>query len=211
MPALPAAAATLQVRLRGTIGASAVYNNVFHVKYNGAAPTNAQLATFASAVGNTWNTQLAPLVPTTSALTGVDVTDLTSPQAGQASVTLSHPGTRVGTSPSAQVTMVGSWQAQLRFRGGHFRQYWPFGVITDENTSTTWTTAFTTAAQAALENFRTGINALSVGTATCQMGGLSYFTAHALRPTPLFVAFDSVAVHNRIDTQRRRLGKEART
>jgi len=207
MPPLPPAASILLVRLKGTNGSSA-WNNVMHVRYSGAAPSSANLVTLANAIGNAWATSLAPLAPTVVTLREIDIADLTSPTAAVGSASMTHAGTRTGSGFTAQVAMVGSWIAALRFRGGHFRQYWPFGVQTDQGSITTWSSAFQTAAQAGLESFRVAINALSVGTATCQLVGLSYFTAHALRPTPLPVPIDAVVVHGRIDTQRRRLGKE---
>lgn len=207
MPALPPVASTLLCRLKGVNGPTK-WNNIFYIRYSGTQPTSADLTTLGGVVGNAWTTNLAPLANLNVSLTGVDLVDLTSPTAASASVTMSHAGTRAGPGFTAQVAMVGSWQANLRFRGGHFRNYWPFGVSTDVASIATWSTVFQTAAAAGLGAFRTAINASTTGTATNQLVGVSYHTAHALRPTPVVVPINAVAVHGRIDTQRRRLGKE---
>jgi hypothetical protein len=41
------------------------------------------------------------------------------------------------------------------------------------------------------------------------LGTISYHTGHAVRPTPLFREYINVAVHERIDSQRRRSGRES--
>jgi hypothetical protein len=41
------------------------------------------------------------------------------------------------------------------------------------------------------------------------LGTISYQTAHAPRPTPVFRAFGVPHVHERLDSQRRRSGKES--
>ena len=207
MPPLPAAASVIKVRLKGNKGGTP-WNNIFHVRYAGAAPTVAQLTTWAGVINTAWATNLAPLAFTNVTMQFVDTVDLSSATSAEASTAFTSVGTRAGSTFPAQVAMVGSWTANLRFRGGHFRNYWPFGVTADQFSMTNWTAAFITAAQSGLAAFRTAINGSSVGTAPVTMIGLSYFTQHALRPTPLPVDITGVLVHNRIDTQRRRLGKE---
>jgi hypothetical protein len=40
------------------------------------------------------------------------------------------------------------------------------------------------------------------------LGTLSFQTAHAVRPTPVFRPFGAAHVHERMDSQRRRSGRE---
>ena len=209
MVKLPDAPQCLKVQLAGLNG-SYKWMNVLHVKYSGPAPTAAQLDTFNQAVASAWNTNLASLAVTNVNLDQVISTDLTSNTSAQQTSSVNFPGTRVGSSFTAQVAMVGSWNAPLRYRGGHFRNYFPFGTQTDQATIATWTTTFTTAAAAGLNAFKNAINAMTIGSGTSTLIGLSYFTGHALRPQPLPVIISNAAVHPRIDTQRRRLGKEIR-
>jgi hypothetical protein len=70
---------------------------------------------------------------------------------------------------------------------------------------------------AAMTAFRTGLNATSIGGATVSMVGISYWTRPSpdvpkapsvLRPTPLVNPVVAERCGPRIDTQRRRLGRE---
>jgi hypothetical protein len=65
------------------------------------------------------------------------------------------------------------------------------------------------AAETAAATFRTGINSAVIATFTPILGTISYQSGHAARPTPLFRPFLVPKVHERVDSQRRRLGKEA--
>lgn len=207
MPPLPPASAVVKLRLLGLKGGMK-WNNILHVRYAGPAPTTAELDTWLGVISTAWQTNLAPLADTSCSLTGLDAVDLSSATAASGAFAVSVPGTRVGNSFPSQVAMVGSWPGNLRFRGGHFRTYWPFGVVTDQASANSWTTPFITAAVAGLRAFRTAINTSSIGTAPATLVGLSYRTQHAVRPVPLVVTINDAAVHGRIDTQRRRLGKE---
>jgi hypothetical protein len=58
-------------------------------------------------------------------------------------------------------------------------------------------------------NFLTGVQGVGVSGVNVNVGMVSYYHAHALRPTPLFYEFLGVRVHERLDSQRRRSGKES--
>lgn len=208
MPPLPPAAQCLKVRLVGT-KTSLTWNNVLHVRYAGPAPTATDLVTFGTAVGTLWNTAIAPICPADVTLTEVDVVDLTSATSAAGTASVTHAGTRVGSGLGGQVAVVTSWLQSLRYRGGHPRTYWPGGTGADLQDGGHWTGAAVTQFKAASEAFRVGMNALTVGTASVQLINLSYRTLNAPRPTPLPVIITGSDVHPRIDTQRRRLGKEA--
>jgi hypothetical protein len=207
MPALPPVANVLQVRLIGALG-NATWNNILHLQYSGQPPNSAALNTLAGQIATAWASNLASLAPTVCELTGMAITDLTSPTSASTAVTLATPGTRTGTAFSAQVAVVGSWVVNFRRRGGHWRTYLPFGVVADLLNQTQWVPTFAAAVQTGLAAFRTALNGMNVGGSPVTMVGVSYFDAHALRPTPLVLPIQGVAVHPRVDTQRRRLGKE---
>lgn len=209
MVQLPPVPQVLKVQFAGALG-SYKWMNIMHLRYSGAAPTAQQLDALNQQLGTAWATNLASLAFTGNILTEVITTDLTSNLSAQQQTTMNHPGTRTGSQFTAQVAMVGSWNAPLRYRGGHFRNYFPFGVQLDLQTIATWQTQFTTDAAAGLNAFRNQVNALTLGSGTVTMVGVSYFTGHALRPAPLVVNISSASVHGRVDTQRRRLGKEIR-
>jgi hypothetical protein len=208
MPPLPPAAQCLKVRYAGDAN-GAVWNCIFHVQYTGTPPTESELLTYALGVGSDWQLHIGPLCPIGTTLSHIQVTDLTSATAPTAETPMGVTGVRTGTALTAQVALVSSWHINRRYRGGHPRNYWPGGVQGDLVDSRHWTDIFVTEAQTAFEAWRAAINGRIVGTANGVLINLSYFTAHALRPVPLPTPIVSVTVHTRIDSQRRRLGKEA--
>lgn len=207
MPPLPPVPNVVLVRLKGTLSGS-VWNNIMHLQYTGAAPTVADLNTIGTSISTAWNTNFAPLATSAVTLTGIDLADLTNPAAAATSVTANVPGTRAGTAMAAQVCCVVSWVINVRYRGGHPRSYFPFGSNTDIQTVRTWTTAFVTAVNNGSTAFRTALNALTVSGTTYKMCTVSYVRNNAPRNPPIVFTIQSNVVHGRIDTQRRRLGKE---
>jgi len=208
MPALPPVQNVVQAQLNGTIG-NGKWSNTIYLQYTGTAPQVADLNTIATGITTAWNTNIAPLVPTTAALATINLADLTAPTAstlrGASAVAA---GTRAGTQMPNSAALVVSELCNLRYRGGHPRNYLPAGVIADVTTGSQWTTAFKTAALSGMRAYRTALNALTHGSTTYKWVAVSYSTAHAHRPTPLILTVNDVAIHGRVDTQRGRLGKE---
>jgi hypothetical protein len=207
MPPLPSAARVIKNRFVGTNGGYP-WNCIMHTQYAGSPPTSTDLATYGNALATLWNTNVAPLCATPVSLTSMELVDLSSVTSPSAVVTVSHPGTRVGQGFTAQVALVSSWHANIRYRGGHPRNYWPGGVVTDLSDPSLWSPASRAAFASAFEAFRAGINGTPVAGGTAVLVLVSYRTAHAVRPTPLVTNITSVTVHPRLDSQRRRLGKE---
>lgn len=207
MPPLPPAAQIVLVRLKGVFG-SQPWNVIQHLQYTGAAPAVADLQTLATSITTAWNTNYAPLCANGVNLTGIDLADLTNPAAAAASVTVSSAGTRTGTILPASTCIVVSWIINVRYRGGHPRSYYPFGVQADTATVRSWATTFVTSVNNASNAYRTALNALTVSGSTYKMAVVSYQHNNAPRPTPVPFTVQSNVTHQRIDTQRRRLGKE---
>jgi hypothetical protein len=208
MPPLPNAPNIVKVRLVGT-NQTTIWNNILHLQYTGPAPSVADCQTVADAVMSAWGASIKALVNVNADLERVDIVDLTSATTSEGSSSLVPIiGTRVGTDLAAQVAGVVSWSANLRYRGGHPRNYMPIGVTADVVGGKSWITAFQTEALAGARAFRTALNAVVHGTTTYKLVMLSYRTAHALRPTPLPITIQDAKFHGRLDTQRKRLGKE---
>lgn len=120
-----------------------------------------------------------------------------------------------GTDSSAalppQCAVVASWQIAARYRGGKPRWYIP-GVPSSALSASygagflsSWQTATETALKAFLASFQLG----SANSHEYSFGTISYETGHAPRVTPLFRFFTAVQLHGRLDSQRRRSGKES--
>lgn len=208
MAPLPDAANCILVRLSGTIQ-NGRWSNTFHLQYSGTAPQVADLTTLANGIAAAWTTNVAPLIPSTTALTGLVLADLTNRASAQANVPITAvPGTRTGTANTNSAACVVSWPINHRYRGGHPRTYLPAGVQADVSGGSQWTTTFKNLVQTNMAAFRTALNGLTTGTTTYKMIALSYhFNKQPLNP-PVAYTVAAPVVHGRVDTARLRLGKE---
>lgn len=207
MPPLPSVTNVVLFRLKGTYSGQP-WNNIFHLQYTGAAPSVADLQTIGTSIVSSWTTNIAQLCIASVVLTGVDLADLTNPAASAASITANVPGTRTGSIITTGSAVVSSWQINIRYRGGHPRTYWPAGVAADITSGRLLSAGAQTAFNAAFANWRASLNALTSGSTTYKMVIVSYQRNLAPRPTPLIFTVNGVTTHGRLDTQRRRLGKE---
>jgi hypothetical protein len=155
-------------------------------------------------------TNLAPLISSAASMTATTIVDLTTTSGLVGSNTNTAPGTGSATNNlPANVALVISEKIARRYRGGHPRMYLTGQLLINVSVQTNWTPAWVTTASTAAASWRTAINALSLTSMpTIQLVNLSYYTNHLLRPTPTVDVVTAMAVHSRIDTMRRRLGKE---
>lgn len=207
MPPLNPVGQALKVRLVGTFY-TRPWNNILHVQYSGSAPTSGQLITYCNSVSNAWSTNIAPICPTVVTLTLVQATDLTNAASASGESVVTVPGTLAGQPLSIQVALVISWSINLRYRGGHPRSYIPAGVVAETQSGNLWSDTFRATAAASGQSFLTAMNAISVAGSPSFMISVSYKTGNAIRPIPTKNPIVAALVHPRIDTQRRRLGKE---
>lgn len=208
---LPDAPFCVKIRLLGTQN-GVVWANILHARYAGGTIDTAACQALATTVRTAWNTNLAPLVHAFTVLKTVEVTDISTRTGAQGVDTVGSTGTQAGTPSSNQVALVGSLKIAQRYRGGHPRIYIPGMVTANITGGTTFTSTYITSMQTALRAIRTAINGSSAGGATWNMVAVSYFHkvggAEAYKiPPDIYVITDCV-VHTRVDTVRRRLGKE---
>ena len=196
------------VRLKGLVGTQP-WNNIYHLQYTGSAPSVADLQAVGTAIHNAWSTNFAPLAFTNVSLQGSDLADLTSPLASQVSNTFTFTGTRTGTALPNSTACVVSWQINVRYRGGHPRTYLTAGVAADiQAGGRLWTSAFVTSVNNAATAFRTALNSIAVSGSTYKMVSVSRTLDGAPRAQGVPYTINTNSVHGRVDTQRRRLGKE---
>lgn len=154
----------------------------------------------------------APQISNTTTLLSVTASDNTGgSEATGTSLGTGMPGTNSGAALPPQVAVCYSWQIAARYRGGKPRWYIP-GIpqtalitIGDSQLSSGYSTSSELAANSLLQSFNSAI----VLTHSLVLGTISYFSGGALRGTPLFRPFVSAKVHSRLDSQRRRSGKES--
>lgn len=141
MPPLPSQPNVLSVVLGWDVGADASVSTKLHFTYSGTAPANAVCATIATDIYGFAVSDLVPLVHPDNNLTGVIVTDLTSPTSGFGDHLAVTAGSRSGTPLAAGTAVLTNTKIPRRYRGGKPRNYWPFGIAEDLLTPTAWKTA----------------------------------------------------------------------
>lgn len=208
MPALPNAPRTLRIRLTG-LNQTTIFQHVQYVQYSIVPPLSADLSSFSASVATLWNSFMAPLMNTTVRLNLVETQDISSPTGAFGSSNIVQSGTRAGTPMPVQVAAVATWHVNYHWRGGHPRTYWPAGVQTDVVNGKTWATPFQTAMSSALASYISGMNAITVGGSPVGIfSAVRYFSNNALMGVPLVLPITASSFHTRVDTQRRRLGRE---
>lgn len=142
MPALPDVPGVLKVALSGTLFKGNEWLSRYYLSYTGTAPTVTQLGTFNAALITSFGTNLKSLMNNENSLTQVESIDLTSPTSAVATTSASVAGTRGTAILPAQIATVVSYEIARRYRGGHPRGYWPFGVETDLGQEQAWTPTY---------------------------------------------------------------------
>jgi hypothetical protein len=169
----------------------------------------ADVTAYANAFRGFWNTRFAPCVGPNTTYNTFEVADLASMTGAVFSNTTPVVGTHTQTQvPALSAACVVSWKVGLRFRGGHCRTYFPVANHTDITLGNTLNSTYTNLLQTSAAGFLTDVNGITSGTLVYALAMLSYFQHRALRPTPQPYLITGASVHQRLDTIRRRLGKE---
>lgn len=220
MPALPAVSKVVRTAFSGTTSVGGVWLSRTYWQYTGTAPTNAQLLTFDGVLDTSWNANIKSLHGNDTVLTQIESVDLSSSTGAVDVQAVNRQGTRAGTYIPAAAALVSSYKIGRRYRGGHPRGYWPFGMTGDVTAPTEWSGAFTAACL-------TGLNALVAsavgggwtGAGTISHVNVSYYqgftvvvnptTGRArnvptLRVTPVVDQVTGIQIQTSIGTQRRR-------
>ena len=184
--------------------------NGFYLQFTGTGPSQADMTALATAMNGIWNTRFAPLAVTNVSMTNLDVQDLSSDMGLIGVSSTVRAGTRTASTPlPASVAMVVSWKISRHYRGGHPRTYLTGFNGVDVQNGNTWVSGQITAVQAGMNSFITDVNALTYPTMPLiALASVSYWSNKVQRPTGVPTLISGAQVHSRVDTQRRRLGKE---
>jgi len=220
MPALPAAPGVLRVAIGMTIGGSSPGLSRFYIKYTGTAPTAAQLATFDAAVSSALATDLCPLMDSASTFVKIETTDLSSATGAVDVSAISHVGTRSGSGLPSQVAFVTSYEISRRYRGGHPRGYWRFGVEADVASGQAWTSGLVTSVNSDMATFMSAVTGAGwTGAGTLEQVNVSYYSGFhvvtnpitgrarnvpLVRSAPTVDVVSAISARSSIGTQRRR-------
>jgi hypothetical protein len=209
MPALPNASRVIKCIYSGTLG-GAKWANVFHVQAANTGLTGPDATILATGLIAAYDARLKALTTTTTQLTGCTVVDLTSTSGQTAAVGAAVSGTVAATNAlPANIALCASMKINRRYRGGHPRLYLTGQITSNTSNNTNWAGAWITGAGTAFTNWRSDVNALTTASSgIVTLVCLSYYADKVLRAIPQVDAIQSIVIHSRIDTQRRRLGKE---
>lgn len=187
--------------------------NVLHIRWSDNTNHSlADLTTLASTFDSQWTPVVQPILASTASQIGVTVTSLGG-DGLSASLVTSRPGTDSGEAIPPQCAVAITWKAAVFWRGGKPRTYCPF--VTENMTASSvgggsqLASAHTSALATRADTFITQMSLATIGGANPIVGFPSYFSKGAFRIPPIFFPFATAVVHDRMDSQRRRSGKES--
>jgi hypothetical protein len=120
-------------------------------------------------------------------------------------------GSMSGSVLPSQVATGVSWAIQQAYKGGHPRTYLPPPAQTALLSPRLFNPSFTSSVTGAANGFHADVNAIASGNfSDAHLGVVSFVHEKAWRSPPVFRDFSpgKAAVDQRIDTQRRRLGRD---
>lgn len=201
----------IQFNYTGTAGGlTFVAANVLHsLIAPGNLVTQALVSSLATSYKNAWSSNFPSSIASSWKLVNTTVTAVDgSGLQGQDNTNV--PGTATGLYPP-QCAVAITWKGAIPWRGGRPRTYLP-GVPTSATSGSSQSSALATSYTSALATsaiaFITTVNSFTIAGGSCTFGLISYYSRGAFRSTPLFVPLTTAVVHDRLDSQRRRSGKE---
>lgn len=211
MPALPDVPNCAKVIVAGSYGGR-TFNTILHCKLN-VAPGDfigqTDMDALATGLRLAYKNNILPLQANGFNLTTVEAVELLALGGLTSTASGSDPGgdSSTGNMPNSVAAVI-SWTEAAHYRGGHPRSY--IGGLKQTTAVNTfqWTGTFIAGLNAGATAFRAAVNAVG-GARPWQLGCVHYHGKVLTTPgVPVFLPFTGNAVHPRIDTQRRRLGKE---
>lgn len=214
--ALPPIVNVIKTILNWVGPAGRIAKTIWHIKTDGAGSTSTSDPAYLQAVANrvmtaAGSSSLAGVFSSAWTLQSVTCRDLGGTSATATSTSAAYPGGVTGGSHPPQVAYCVSWNVAGTWRGGKPRTYVP-GVpftATSPAGSSTIDPTFAANADTTWTAMMSGITSTALSGSTIQLGMVSYYHAHAVRPTPLFYQYTGVRIHERLDSQRRRSGLES--
>lgn len=186
------------------------FANVFHCHTDDPGiTTSAGVLDFITAFKNALSgtTLLANFSNTLHVTQFQGIVQLDADHAVESQLTASLDGGSSTTALPANECIVLSWLTSAYWRGGKPRTYLPGLTTSFIDTNHSLADSFKSSVLTQAKAFRTAVNAITTAAVDeTRMGFLSYASNKVWRPTPLFIAFDDVTIHDRLGTQRRRLG-----
>lgn len=189
--------------------------NVLHLQYTTMGFTSTECTTVANAIMTWWSTHFGANISTSYRCTGAKVTALDGTGVEGVSTTTPILGTAASAPLPPQCSVAISWIGAPSYRGGKPRTYLmgiPTSAIvaSSSQVTSTYALAIKTGAVAGIGD----TSPFTIGGVQPLFGAVSYVKRSVNpvppyhRPTPLFWQYLTATVHERLDSQRRRSGKE---
>jgi len=218
---LPDVNKVIRVACSGHISTNNPWVSRFYLSYSGSAPTPGDLTDFCDTVIAAWSAGVNDLCDGATHLSQVDVIDLTTVSSATAEVVSDVAGDRAGGNVPADLCAVVSYTIARRYRGGHPRGYWPFGVTEDFDTTYTWSSDFTAEVDTILGIFFSSLTSGGWGgSGELNHVNVSYYAGFTVvtdpitgrarnvpdvKPTPDVDLVSGIVTRASMGTQRRRL------
>lgn len=176
----------------------------------GATPTSAEMNALATFVGSAWGTNVVSKMSNNVLLTSCSLS-LYGPSGdlyeGVAAFSLG--GANATTVFPAQCAACISWATTRGYRGGHPRSYLPGVCVGMTTTVREFSGTFASSLAAGANTYRTNVNGYSTAPFTSvELGTISFVRDKEWLTPPVFMSYGAAHVDPRIDTQRRRLGRD---
>lgn len=211
MPALQPAPGIIRVVVEQSLGSAPVANVLHFRRSNGSADPWDQddLDSACDVIRRAWVDNILPYQHSSLVLGTVVAQDLSSDMGLAGVAEGSDQGSITGVTLPASVAVCVSVREQLRYRGGHGRIYLAAGDAGSLQDSTSWGVDFRNFVRAAMEAWDAQIKATVAADGTHPVYGILHRVRNGQTlPTPAFNPALGFYVDSRVDSQRRRLGKD---
>lgn len=213
--ALPPLINTAKLILNWVGPASRVAKNILYVLTAGGTGTTSDGVWLKSLANQTMTSLMSSNVQGTVgsnwSLNSVTAKDNGGTAAQATSDHAAIPGVATGATFPPSVAITISWIIPESYRGGKPRTYMP--GVPESSSVTAGDSAIAASFATLLEShavaFLTSMNAALLSGTSIAVGTVSHYHGHSLRPTPVFYTYLGAKVHERLDSQRRRSGKES--
>jgi hypothetical protein len=183
---------------------------IFFQSWTGANPTAGAIGSLLAEIKISTDDEWKQEMSADNEITGFEWTDLSSELGATAFLADSTFGVRAGDFMPASVAMVVSKTISRRYRGGHPRNYLPWGTAGTMASGSTidWDSGFVADCVTKYSTWLAGVSGYTFGGTTFgDLVSVSYVNAGARRVTPVVDTITGYDVRTRICSQRRRLGR----
>lgn len=186
MPALPSPGTVLRFQLYHNLVSDAKAGVRMFWSYTGSAPSASAVQALATTMGIAAGANLAAMLATTNTMSFGLLQDLSSNTGNSAQTTINQAGSRAGTANDVALSAILNHSIGRRYRGGHPKTFWPWGVEADLATNNSWSGTFQANAVTHWNAFQAAvIGATSGGTTITNLVSVSYYNGFTVVTNPI--------------------------